>query len=443
MAGIQSPKWTEAGLRLLMDSALNIGTPVLSTGAYLAFFDDTDAEIALSGGRVALTAWTESVSTNPLGVSKVLSGSYTATFAATSAVARLAVMNASTGGIELFSGDFVSPFPVTSGDTFVLNSGDIVVPAHNPDSSPFVFETITGSGVDGTGATPSGGSGGYTPSTGTPISGLTWAPPSTAGYEPITVPADGGPINMRADTDYVLSPPSGDIITGPVTLNGGRNVVWKDGVHGGRTSVPSGSYDSSRRGIRINDSSLGASAPTRVVFLEGHWFKPGTYLSDGIQIGLRKENNTIVVLQNIRIDAYLYGSQATVHADAIQAWGGPMQLLVDGFTAKHCGYQGAYLDPGDGRSNPTGTHSGWVFRRVNLEGDSGARYLLAIREPTYANITNDRVYTLGQGASATDGFGSWPSSGLTQSSAPPGGDWVPSSLWPTGVGGGYVSPGYG
>lgn len=443
MAGISNPRWTEAGLRFLAEKALNLGSTPDSAGAFLAFYDQGDVEVALTGGRVQLTGWADSVGSNPLSVSKTLTGAYTAVFAATASVARLAVLTQSTGGVELFSGPFVNPFPVTPGDTFVLGAGDIVIPIHMPDSGTFTFETITGSGVDGTGATPSGGSGGYTPSTGTPITGLTWAPPDTTGFEPITVPADGGPINMRADTDYVLSPPSGDEITGPVSLNGGRNVVWKGGIHSGRTSVPSGTYDSSRRGIRISDSSLGASAPTRVVFLEGHWFKPGTYLSDGIQIALRKENNTIVVLQNIRIDATNYGQQSSVHADAIQAWGGPMQLLVDGFTAKNCTYQGFYLDPADGRSMPTGSHSGWVFRRVNLAGSSllgGAKYLLAIREPGYASITNDRVYTIGQGHSATDGFGSWPSSGLTQSANPPGGDWVPSSLW---SGGTYTSPGYG
>ncbi|MEK7571852.1 MAG: hypothetical protein AAB553_06270 [Patescibacteria group bacterium] len=265
---------------------------------------------------------------------------------------------------------------------------------------------------------------------------LSWAPP--VGYEnytKVTVPTTGGTLNLTNGTDYQILAPNA--ITGPVTLVGGRNIVWIGGTFGGRTNVPSGSYDSPNRGIRISDGS-----DVRIVFLEGLWFKPGTYLSDAIQFAIRTNNGTTAIVQNVRVDAINYGTQATVHADVIQAWGGPRTLLIDGLTAKHATYQGFYLDPADGRSVPSGSGEPWVTRRVNLEGDDrlgGAKYLLADREPSLTKMTSDRVYTIGAKFNSTDSFGSWPSAGLFQGATPPGGDFVPASLW---NGTSYLSPGY-
>lgn len=268
---------------------------------------------------------------------------------------------------------------------------------------------------------------------GTPL--LSWEPPDTTGYTAQAIAAGGGTYTLDDDVDYVLS--AAAEITAPVKIVGGRNIVWIGGVFGGRTSVPSGSYDSTHRGIRISD---GANPNLkRVIFLEGLLFKSGTYLSDAIQIALRSENATTVILQNIRVAATNYGSQAGVHADALQCWGGPRTLFIDGFTALDCRYQGFYLDAGDGRSLPSGTGHDWDIRRVNLVGGSGARYLLADRRPSFTNLVCDEVYTIGENRDATDSFGNWPATGLTQGAAPSGGDWVPSSLW-TGVT--YTSPGY-
>ncbi len=277
------------------------------------------------------------------------------------------------------------------------------------------------------------------PTTGGGGSGtLSWAPPANwNNFTTKTVPASGGTISLANDTDYKLVAP--EIITGPVTITGGRNIVWIGGVFGGRTTMPSGSYDSTNRGIRLYDGADVA----RTVHFEGLWFKPGTYLSDAIQIAIRSNNSVRVVVQNVRVDSYTYGTQAGVHADTIQAWGGPTTLLIDSLTAKNVTYQGFYLDPQDGRTLPTGSREAWVTRRVNLEGNSAltgsTSYMLTNRRPDFTNMINDRVYTNGSSKNSTDTYANWPSAGLTQNATPPGGDWVPASLW---IGTTYTSPGY-
>lgn len=276
---------------------------------------------------------------------------------------------------------------------------------------------------------------------------LTWSPP--AGYQNYTVrtiPASGGTINLTNGVDYLIKAP--DVITGQVTLNGGRNIVWIGGRIGGRKSVPSGNgYDASGRGIRIGDGS-----DVRTVFIEGILMEAGTYLSDGFQIANRTTNGLRVVLQNIRIDAWTWGYgdnsiTGEVHADTIQCYGGPNMLLIDGLVATKSTYQGYYWDPADSRSLPTGNKNGerWTVKRVflNMVNDhpqGNASYALSNRRPAFTNILNDRVYTKGQGYSANSnsGYSTWPTSGLFESADPPE-DFVPISQWTGAV---YTSPGY-
>lgn len=266
-----------------------------------------------------------------------------------------------------------------------------------------------------------------TPPEPTPTTTGSWEPPADwESYTSYTAPAGGGTITLESGKNYKIVAPNE--ITGPITIKGGRNIVWIGGVFGGRTTAPSGTYDSTNRGIRIYDGDDVA----RTIYLEGLWFKPGTYLSDAIQFAIRTNNSVTAIVQNMRVDSINYGTKASVHADVIQAWGGPRTLLIDGLTAKHATYQGFYLDAGDGRTLPSGAGQAWVTRRVNIEGDSrtgGARYLLADRQSAFTKMISDRVYIIGACCSSTDSFGSWPSSGLTQNAKPPGGDWVPATLW--------------
>lgn len=423
----------------LLDSTVHADTYVGGTGGDMGFGPLT--------GMVYAAGWIDTYSAGSEG--KLSSRDASAN-----------VADASTAGYHAATGsnDYEVTFTATTpgrasavlswnGSPIVTSVADLYVPAVprvilSGGTGSFV-ETVIVTAVtvttDGAGdaaiATPSGT---YTPPAGGTTPGtslLSWEPPDTTGYTAQAIAAGGGTYTFDDDVDYVLS--AAAEITGPVKLVGGRNIVWIGGVFGGRTTVPSGSYDGTNRGIRISD---GANPNLkRVIFLEGLHFKSGTYLSDAIQIALRSENETTVILQNIRVAATNYGSKPTVHADALQCWGGPRTLYIDGFTALDCRYQGFYLDAADGRSAPTGTGDDWVVRRVNLVGGTGAKYLLVDRRPSFTNLTCDEVYTLGETEDATDSFGNWPATGLTQGAAPSGGDFVPSSLW---VGVTYTSPGY-
>lgn len=263
---------------------------------------------------------------------------------------------------------------------------------------------------------------------------LTWAPP--AGYTSwATIEPNPGTrkINLDNNTDYWIISPD-EPFDGAVVVTGGRNIVWFGPELGGRTSVPSGSYDSTHVGLRFKD---GYNGP-RIIHLEGVRGHSGTYLSDGIQFAIRKTSGLEVRLQNILLESTLYGSKATVHSDAVQIWGGVNTMRIDGFTAKICTYQGMYWDSADKRALPTGPRQPWLVRRTNLVGTPSSKYPFANRQPSYTAIVNDRVYHNGFSQDPTDGFGEWPSAGLTHGN-PPGGDFVTPSLWTPS---GYVSPGY-
>lgn len=423
----------------LMDSTVHADTFVGGTGSALGFAPLT--------GLVYAVGWIDTFSAGAEGV-------------LSSQDAAANVADASTAGVHVSTG--VNTYDVIytattpgrasavlkwNGSTIVTSGADLYVPAQprviltggTGAAMQEVLVTAVTVTTDGSGdsaiATPGGTY--VTPAApatpGTPL--LSWEPPDTTGYTTQAIAAGGGTYTLDDDVDYILT--AAAEITGPVKIVGGRNIVWIGGVFGGRTTVPSGSYDGPNRGIRISDGKN--PNLKRVIFLEGLLFKSGTYLSDAIQIALRSENETTVILQNIRVAATNYGSKATVHADALQCWGGPRTLYIDGFTALDCRYQGFYLDGADGRTFPTGTGEPWDIRRVNLVGGTGAKYLLADRRPSSTLLVCDEVYTLGAAYDSTDSFGNWPATGLTQGAAPSGGDWVPSSLW-TGVT--YTSPGY-
>lgn len=289
-----------------------------------------------------------------------------------------------------------------------------------------------------------GGGGVVTPPTPTPTGNkLSWNPNVVAPLTnptTVTVGSNGSLPTLDNAKDYIIKIPAGGV-TGPITINGGRNFHLIGGVLGGRKTKPAlnSSYDSPNRGIRIGDG-----ADSRKIFIEGLLGEAGTYFSDFIQFAIRSNNNVTAYVQNCRVEGINWGTNTgspNVHADAIQLWGGPVNLFVDSFVALNCTYQGFYWDNADGRAAPSGAKQPWIVRRVFLQGSSaanGTKYLLANRRPSATNIVNDRVFTFGQGQNATDSFGQWPAAGLTQS-AKPATDFAPLSQWAGGV---YVSPGY-
>jgi hypothetical protein len=275
--------------------------------------------------------------------------------------------------------------------------------------------------------------------------------PNTTGWTVKNIPVGGGDLNLTNGVDYILQAPTsgGQLvpITGYVNINGGRNICWIGGIIGGRTSVPNltTNYDKSNKGIRLSDGS-----DVRSVYIEGIWYKPGTYLSDAFQTNIRTNNGVSLTLQNFRVDANTYGNQGTpgFHSDQIQCYGGPLNFKLNGWTGKNAYYQGFYLDPGDGRTLPTGSGKvPWEFRNVNIEGNAGlggARYLYANREPAWTGAQLTNFYTTASTRNPKDSFGNAPSSLIIGSHT----DFVPVSLWAGNVydeagAGGGGTPGTG
>jgi hypothetical protein len=250
---------------------------------------------------------------------------------------------------------------------------------------------------------------------------LPYSPPTLTAPVTITIPAAGGTFSQPNNVDCLIKAPVK--ITGPVTLKGCDDRVWQGGIFGGRLTKPSGSYDSTHRGIRLSDGS-----DTGTDYLQGLWFKEG-YLSDAIQIAHRTNNGRTVVIQDVRIDATLYGTKSGVHSDAIQAWGGPRTLLVYGFTAKKVGYQGWYLDPCDSRTCPTGVGTAWRYDNVNLECATGCKYLYADRRPAFTKASASNFWIFGSPYNNKDSFGNAPTGVQVGKVA----DFVPASKWSTGI----------
>lgn len=198
---------------------------------------------------------------------------------------------------------------------------------------------------------------------------LTWAPPDTQGYTWLEV-TEAGTIALDDDTDYVLDTPR--TLQGPVTLRGGRNVVWV----GGHIRVEDegvGASATGRRGLVVVD---GPEAADRVVHLEGLLID-GADLSEGINTNSPR---AVVQLQNVRVEGVHYRSVADLegtdpypgpnHPDVVQTWGGVRELRIDRLTGS-TGYQGLFLKAD--QNGPTGTI--WL-RRVDItgqrrEGDDG------------------------------------------------------------------------
>ncbi|MGE3795116.1 MAG: hypothetical protein AB7I38_14475 [Dehalococcoidia bacterium] len=276
------------------------------------------------------------------------------------------------------------------------------------------------------------------PTPGTPD--LSWAPPASSGWTEREIPSGGGTLNLAQDEDWYLAAP--DVVTAPVTIVGGGNIKLIGLIGEQSNTVPTGDYDAERRGLRFKDGPNPNIA--RRIHCEGVWFRDG-YYSDPIQLAFQRENAVTFVLENYRVadDAIVYGGNTggLIHADLIQFYGGPRTFLSDGVTGKGLTYQGAYLDAGDDRALPAGAGVPWQIRRWNLEEDTmngGAHYLLADRQPAFTQLVCDEVYVLG-GKNVNDSFGRFPTAGVHRDATPPGGDFVPASLW---TGDTYTSPGY-
>jgi hypothetical protein len=242
-------------------------------------------------------------------------------------------------------------------------------------------------------------------------------------YKPITLyPRAGvGEIKLRAGRDYRIVLPRTKAWANAegLWITGGRNVV----VRGGTVDVRGGVMKNGKlqkRAAYFRDT-------TGTVFVEGVKFMSSTTkrLTEGINVSLP---GATLVLQNIRISSLLAGSQSTNHADAIQAWGGPQHLLVDGFVAT-TQYQGLFLTPNQHESAAVGTYD---LRRVYIRGVNAA-YLLW-RVGSFPTRTS-QVYISG---STRQNSGMWPN----RSAWPYVKVGAPPVMYAKYAGYGYRTPGY-
>jgi len=305
---------------------------------------------------------------------------------------------------------------------------------------------------------------------------LTWSPPALA--NPITVTLcncnldDAGDIlvDLKLGQDYILKDPV--VLTHPIVIQGGHNVVWIGGV-----VRPAAGPDIGIQLIR-NVGYGGGTVHLEGIDLDG-------VLTDGIEGGewatLSKPSGTradaTLQIENVRIER-LSGDSSVTHQDCIQHYGGWKALRVDHFTC-HTLYQGFYLPWQDSASNNAGVLSHWDLRNANLSdapnstgpgmqtlihfgdladavfdhtsqqqrGNLVNVYLRATQQPldqeTYPNsgtVSTDGtlVHSRVNGDGTVTWGDTWGVTGSVSPGDPPTGDYVPAGV----AGLDYVSPGY-
>jgi len=254
---------------------------------------------------------------------------------------------------------------------------------------------------------------------------LSWAPPELEDPEVVEISADELSLRLDKSTDYELVMPDEPLPQG-LSVYGGRNVV----LVGGEIRIETGEGEGAR-GLYLRDQ-------TGTVHVEGLRLG-GTNLSEGINLDQRL--GAVVQLQNILVDG-VKGSREGHHADLLQSWAGPRQLLVDGLSGT-TGYQGFFLLPnqfGD-QAEPEVVD----LRRVDIAGaDSGSAYMLWRDDADWPVMTEDVWVDPTSGEAEDrrdflwdrDGDDSWEGVSV---GAPPEGQFVPEGT----AGVDYVSPGYG
>lgn len=195
---------------------------------------------------------------------------------------------------------------------------------------------------------------------------LSWAPPALSSPTVISLTDGTGTLKLAAGQDYLVQLPTDRPVVMPqgLTISGGRNVV----VIGGTIDVAGGykaSGGTTRRGMYL----VGQSG---TVFVEGVRFESSTSgtLTEGIDLDQRL--GAAVILQNIHLDR-LVGTFSTNHADGVQTWAGPRELLIDGLWIDS-EYQGMFLLPNQHFTGPMPEL--FDFRNVSITGGSSAGYMI-------------------------------------------------------------------
>ena len=260
---------------------------------------------------------------------------------------------------------------------------------------------------------------------------LSFAPPELT--DPTTIKVSVSNRNLKLDStrDYIIQMPATPLVAvNGLQIHGGRNVVLIGGqielpveALAGTTHAGRGLYLHNQRGT-VHVEGLRISGPG---------------LEDGINLGQRY--GARVQLQNIRVDT-AHGSHSGAHADVLQSWAGPRELLVDGLTG-HTQYQGFFMLPTQQWTDAVEPEL-FDLRRVDLHGTPTSGYLLW-RDSLGWPLKVQDVWVAPKDPSWRDGF-LWPKGTNPGAEAwpfvnigtPAQGEFVPVGT----AGLDYVSPGY-
>ena len=189
----------------------------------------------------------------------------------------------------------------------------------------------------------------------------------------ITMSSGTSYVSMDPTRDYIIKIKTGTVFPRPLTLTGGRNVVFEDAVM--QYAPPLGADpDWLVRGLYLVDQ-------TGVMWVSNLQIRGP--LSEGIDLSQKK--GASVVLRNITVDP-VYGSQTGHHADVLQTWAGPGRLVVDGLTGTS-NFQGVFLQPADTWDGPDPDFI--VLRNINLDMSQGIYALSSYAHGAYPIVATD------------------------------------------------------
>ena len=180
-------------------------------------------------------------------------------------------------------------------------------------------------------------------------------------------------VNLDPARDYVIAIKPGTVFTRPLSIVGGRNVVFENAVM--QYAPPVGAEPGwIVRGLYLVDQ-------TGVMWVDNLQIRGP--LSEGIDLSQKK--GAAVVLRNIAVDP-VYGSQATNHADVLQTWAGPGRLVVDGLTGTS-NFQGVFLQPADTWDGPDPEFI--VLRNIHIDVSTGIYAFSSYAEGAYPIVADD------------------------------------------------------
>jgi hypothetical protein len=218
---------------------------------------------------------------------------------------------------------------------------------------------------------------------------LAWPAPALHDPQVIQLTPGHTKLVLNLHRDYVLKLPRGRPLTAPQGLSiwGGHNVV----LVGGTVYVPDKS------------GAAQLQAQTGTIHIEGVRFS-GQKLMEGID--LNEPRGAIVELENLYVDT-VHGSYTTNHADLIQSWAGPRQLLVDGLMGS-TQYQGFFLLPNQLDKGPAPQL--FDLRNVYINDRQGA-YALWLQTKPRVRLHTSGVYVTPNPSRTWRGWWLWPKPG--------------------------------